>query len=78
MTELERRLTEALGALSAQYERERRSSSEQVSGLLQQVQSLRGQVERLQEHVNELGSDYAQLAGDYRRIADALVRLSRR
>ena len=78
MTELEKRLSEALRSLSAQYEQEQKSAGERIAGLSGQVTSLREQVEQLQGHVNDLGDDYAQLAADYRRIANALGRLSKR
>lgn len=78
MTELEKHLSEALQSLSAQYEREQRSSAGRIAGLSGQVTSLREQVEQLQQHVNELAADYAALAADYRKIANALGRLSKR
>ena len=46
MTELEKRLTEALKALSAQYEREQQRQADVIEGLAESVESLRGQVER--------------------------------
>ena len=47
MTELERHLTTALRALSAQYEREQTQQAEQVAALQQQVTRLEGAVTRL-------------------------------
>ena len=76
--EIEKRLSEALQSLSAQYEREQRSAAGRIAGLSGQVTTLREQVEQLEGHVNDLATDYSQLAKDYRRIANALDRLSRR
>lgn len=78
MTELERHLSEALQSLSAQYEREQRSSAERIDGLCRQVTSLLLQVEQLQQRVHELATDYAGLAADYKQIANALDRRSKR
>ena len=78
MTELEKRLSEALRELSAQYEREQRSAGERIAGLSGQVKTLRERVEQLQGHVDDLATDYGKLAKDYRRIANALDRLSKR
>ena len=78
MTELEKRLSEALQSLSAQYEREQKSAAVRISGLSGQVTTLREQVEQLHGHVNDLATDYSQLAKDYKRIANALDKLSKR
>lgn len=78
MTELERHLSEALQSLSAQYEREQRTSAERIADLCGQVTSLLQQVEQLQQRVNELATDYAGLAADYRQIANELGRRSKR
>lgn len=78
MTELEKHLSEALRALSAQYEREQKSAAARISGLSGQVMTLQQQVEQQQGHVNDLATDYSQLARDYKRIADALEKLSKR
>jgi uncharacterized protein YgbK (DUF1537 family) len=78
MTELERHLSEALQSLSAQYEREQRSSAERIAGLCGQVTSLLQQVEQLRQQADGLAIDYAALAADYRQIANALARLSKR
>ena len=78
MTELEKRLSEALRELSAQYEREQTHAGEQIAGLSGQVKTLRERVEQLQGHVDDLATDYGKLVKDYRRIATALDRLSKR
>lgn len=60
MTELERRLVEALRSLSEQYEREQRRQARQTQTLLLQLQGLERQV--------------ADLAADYKRLARLLRR----
>ena len=65
MTELEKRLAEALRTLSEQYEREQERQAGRIGRLGRQVQQLSEQVGVLSGHVE-------RLAADYRRIADAL------
>ena len=54
MTDLERQLTAALEALSAQYETEQRRHSGQIEALRRQVEALQRQVERLSTQVTDL------------------------
>ncbi|MCY4507328.1 MAG: hypothetical protein OXG35_10250 [Acidobacteria bacterium] len=54
MTEIERQLTAALRALSAQYEREQKQQAERIEGLQQQVS-------RLEEAVKRLSAQYERL-----------------
>ena len=60
MTELEQRLTNALAALSAQYEREQKRQAEQVTRLEGQVRQLAGQCASLEELVQQLTEQYAR------------------
>ena len=69
MTELEEQLTEALQALSAQFETEQQQHSKQVEALRQQIErqttegvTLRQRVERLSAQVTRLTEHYAALA----------------
>ena len=68
MTELEQRLTNALAALSGQYEREQKRQAEQAEDLQQQVQQLAKQVGILSEQ-------YALITADYKKITEALRRI---
>ena len=68
MTELEQRLTNALAALSAQYEREQKRQAGQAEDLQQQVQQLAKQVGILSEQ-------YALITADYKKITAALRRI---
>ena len=54
MTEIERELTAALRALSAQYEREQKQQAERIEGLQQQVGRLEAAVTRLTEQYETL------------------------
>ena len=54
MTEIERELTAALRALSAQYEREQKQQAERIEGLQQQVRRLEDAVTRLTEQYETL------------------------
>ena len=86
MTELENRLTDALSALAAQYEREQKRQAEQYEAfekqmkrLATQVADLRRQQERtvglaedLQQQLSELERQVKLLATDYRKIASVL------
>lgn len=67
MTELERRLADALRALSEQYEREQQRAAGQIAGFSEQVATLREQVEQLQGHVSDLAADYRRIAALLRR-----------
>ena len=62
MTEIERELTAALRALSAQYEREQKQQAERTGALQEQVESLQQQVERLEAAVTGLTGQYETLA----------------
>ena len=64
MTGLERQLTAALEKLSAQYEREQRSHSEQVEALRRQGERQAEQIEALRQQVERLGGQVKRLAGD--------------
>ena len=86
MTELEKRLTDALSELSKQYEREQRRQAEQVEVLEEQIKRLATQVEDLRGQLRrpeELGEDLQQqggqlaervelLAADYSEVASVL------
>ena len=79
MTELEKHLTDALRALSEQYEREQRRQAEQVEALQKQMQRLAIQVEDLQPQLRrtealaeDLKRQVERLAADYRKIAKVL------
>ena len=61
MTELERRLTEALKRLSGQYERERRRHSEQVEALRRRVERQSEDNEALRRHVEKQSAENAAL-----------------
>ena len=83
MTELEQRLTDALTALSGQYEREQKRQAEQAERLEEQVRQLTEQYE--QEHKelvrwSNLLADHIdhvrQLADNYRKLTDDLTELS--
>ena len=65
MTELEKRLEEALRALVEQYEAEQK----QQAG---QVESLRTSVEELQKQLDSFSNDMEELRADYKLIAAAL------
>ena len=54
MTEIERELTAALRALSAQYERGQKQQAERIEGLQQQVGRLEAAVTRLTEQYETL------------------------
>lgn len=66
MTELERQLTTALQALSAQYAREQMRQCEQAEQQSAQVVALQQQVERLEDVVTRLSGDYRTLAATLR------------
>ena len=66
MTELERQLTTALQALSAQYAREQTLRCEQAEQQSAQVAALQQQVERLEDVVTRLSGDYRTLAATLR------------
>ena len=75
MTELEEQLTEALQALSAQFETEQQRHSEQVEALRQQIEqqttegvTLRQRVDRLSAQVTSLTEHYAALAETLREL----------
>ena len=79
MTELEQQLTNALTALSKQYEREQRRQAEWVGELQQQVQRLEESVKDLQPQLGRteaLAKDLKQqvelLRRDYKEIAEVL------
>ena len=86
MTELEKRLTDALSALAAQYEREQQRQAEQYEALEEQLKRLATQIEdlrRQQGRTEGLGEDLQRqlralerqvepLAADYREIASVL------
>ena len=54
MTEIERELTAALQALSAQYKREQTRQAERIEGLQQQIGRLEAAVTRLTEQYEAL------------------------
>ena len=58
MTELEKRLTDALAALSEQYEREQRRQAEQYEALQEQMQRLEEAVKDLKPQLGRTGSCY--------------------
>ena len=68
MTELERRLTQALTALSAQYEREQKRQAELIESLSKQVSRLDERAARLAGDYEQIASDYAGLATDYKTL----------
>ena len=86
MTELEKRLTDALSALAEQYEREQQRQAEQYEALEEQLKRLATQIEdlwRQQGRTVALGGDLQRqlralerqvkpLAADYREIASVL------
>ena len=79
MTELEQQLTNALTALSKQYEREQRRQSEQAGELQEQVQRLEESVKDLKPQLGRteaLAEDLKQqvelLRRDYKEIAEVL------
>ena len=65
MTELERQLTEALKALSAQSGTELRRQSEQVEALRQHVDRLSEENEALQRQIERLDGQVTRLAEYY-------------
>ena len=68
MTELEQRLTNALAALSAQYEREQQRQAEQAEDLQEQVQQLAKQVDILTKQYALITADYKESAAVLRRV----------
>ena len=79
MTELEQRLTNALTALSGQYEREQKRQAEGVGELQNQMQRLEEAVKDLKQQLGRsraLAEDLKQqvelLRADYREIAEVL------
>ena len=56
MTELEKRLTDALAALSEQYEREQRRQAEQYEALQEQMQRLEEAVKDLKPQLGRTGA----------------------
>ena len=79
MTELEQRLTNALAALSGQYEREQKRQAEQVTRLEEQVRQLTEQYAReQQEHImwaTTLSEHVVQLSKNYKTLTDDLTEL---
>ena len=88
MTELEKRLTDTLSALSEQYEREQRRQAEQYEAIEKQMKRLTTQVEDLrrqqgrpvalaedlQQQLSEFERQVELLAADYREIAAVFER----
>ena len=86
MTELEKRLTDALSELAAQYEREQQRQAEQYEALGKQLKRLATQIEilrrqqgrtvalgeDLQRQLSALEQQVEPLAADYREIAAVL------
>lgn len=86
MTELEKRLTDALSALAAQYEREQQRQAGQYEALEKQLKQLATQIEvlrrqqgrtvalgeDLQRQLSALEQQVEPLAADYREIASVL------
>ena len=79
MTELEQQLTNALTALSKQYEAEMEQQAEWVGELQQQVQRLEESVKDLQPQLEQtaartedLKRQVDLLAADYKQIAEVL------
>ena len=86
MTELEKRLTDALSVLAEQYEREQRRQAEQYEAIEKQMKRLAAQVEDLrrqqgrtvalaedlQQQLGALEQQVEVLATDYREIANVL------
>ena len=62
MTELEGQLTEALRALSEQFEREQTRLVEQFEQQTERAEVLQRQVQRLEGAVTRLSEDYRSLA----------------
>ena len=62
MTELEQQLTNALTALSKQYEAEMEQQAERVGELQQQLGRSGALVEDLKERVELLAEDYSEIA----------------
>ena len=62
MTELEGQLTEALQALSEQFEREQTRLAGQVEQQTERAEVLQQQVKRLEGAVTRLSADYRTLA----------------
>lgn len=78
MTELERQLTKALHALSAQYEREQQRQSELGEALQTQLAQHAKQTAALQLQVQQLATQVTGLAEDYKALAKTLrMRLNR-
>ena len=79
MTELEQQLTNALTALSEQYEREQRRQAERAGELQEQVQrleeavkDLKPQLEQTAARTEDLNRQVKRLAADYKQIAAVL------
>ena len=72
MTELEKRLEEALRALVEQYEAEQKQLAGQVKSLRRSVERLQKQLAGFSNDMEELGADYKALAVDYKVLASGL------
>ena len=76
MTELERQLTGALKALSAQYETEQRRHSGQIEALHEYVEVLRDYVEALRQHAERLSGENEVLQRRIERLDRQVTRLA--
>ena len=80
MTELEKRLTDALAALSKQYEAEQVQQAVRVEELKEQVQRLEEAVKDLKPQLTQTGTlaedlnqQVKRLATDYKDLAKVLI-----
>ena len=75
MTELEQQLTNALTALSQQYEEAMKAHDDRIADLQRQMLQLEEAVTPLQVQAEALQRQVALLRKDYRTIADVLSRV---
>ena len=75
MTELEQQLTNALTALSQQYEEAMKAHDDRIDDLQRQMLQLEEAVTPLQVQAEALQRQVALLRKDYRAIADVLSRV---